>query len=106
MKEELKLNKTQLEALSGKRLRYFAYPFGGENAFNYSTAKLVKEAGFEGALTLVSGTVNSRFDQFQIPRIPISPKVSIDEFKARVLGAPLFSSLDNARRRLRSPRYG
>lgn len=106
LKEELQRNKMRLEKISGRPVNYFAYPFGGEGAFNKSSAQAVRIAGFAGALTLVSGTVNGKQDRFKIPRIPVSPKVSMTAFKGRVLGAPLFSSLDYVRRRFRPVRYG
>jgi peptidoglycan/xylan/chitin deacetylase (PgdA/CDA1 family) len=63
---EIKNNKLRLEALSGRRLRYFSYPHGEHNA---ETVRVVRQAGFEAALTTEAAAVPRSPDLFRLPRI-------------------------------------
>ncbi|NNE63003.1 MAG: polysaccharide deacetylase family protein [Gammaproteobacteria bacterium] len=93
LRSEIKKGKQRLEELLGKPVRWFAYPFGGKGSFNTAAKKSVIDFGFKGAVTLQPGIANRLTDQFEIPRIPISPGMSLEAFKSRVLGAPLYSLL-------------
>ena len=104
LRSEILTGKQRLEELLGKSVRWFAYPFGGKGSFNSAAKESVKEFGFKGAVTLQPGTANNLTDQFEIPRIPISPGMSLEAFKSRVLGAPLYSLL--YRMRSGAPGYG
>jgi peptidoglycan/xylan/chitin deacetylase (PgdA/CDA1 family) len=87
---EVQSGKRRLEEISGRRLKWFAYPFGGRGSFDENSARIVKQAGFEGALTLVPGLVTRQGNPFQLPRIPVSAGQSFSSFKARVVGAPVY----------------
>jgi len=94
---EILVGKQRLEALSGKPVQWFAYPFGGKGSYNAAVKKSVQDFGFKGAVTLQPGIVNHLSDKFEIPRIPISPGMSFEAFKSRVLGAPLYALLHRVR---------
>jgi peptidoglycan/xylan/chitin deacetylase (PgdA/CDA1 family) len=104
LRSEILAGKQRLEELLGKSVRWFACPFGVKGSFNSAAKESVKEFGFKGAVTLQPGIVNNLTDQFEIPRIPISPGMSLEAFKSRVLGAPLYSLL--YRMRSGAPGYG
>ena len=90
-REELQAGKLRLEQISGRPLNWFAYPFGGPDTFDAASAAAVRQCGFRGAVTLVPGTVSPHSDAYMLPRVAISPKMSLAVFKARVTGAPLFA---------------
>ena len=104
LRSEILTGKQRLEELLGKSVRWFAYPFGGKGSLNAAAKEAVKEFGFKGAVTLQPGIASNITDQFEIPRIPISPGMSLQAFKSRVLGAPLYSLL--YRVRSGAPGYG
>jgi peptidoglycan/xylan/chitin deacetylase (PgdA/CDA1 family) len=65
---EIGQSKAQLEALVGRPVVSFAYPFGDQGS---DTAALVREAGFRSSCTTDAGAVRARTDPFQLPRIAI-----------------------------------
>jgi peptidoglycan/xylan/chitin deacetylase (PgdA/CDA1 family) len=65
---EIGHSKAQLEALVGRPVVSFAYPFGDQGA---DTAALVREAGFRSSCTTEAGAVRARTDPFQLPRIAV-----------------------------------
>jgi peptidoglycan/xylan/chitin deacetylase (PgdA/CDA1 family) len=67
-REEIGHSKAQLEALVGRPVVSFAYPFGDQGA---DTAALVREAGFHASCTTEAGAVHARTDPFQLPRIAV-----------------------------------
>ena len=99
-RQEVGDGKARLEEISGQKLRWFAYPFGGRGCFDEASAQSVSKAGFDGAVTLVSGTVGVDTDPYLLPRIPVSAALSFTDFKARTLGAPLFAWADGLRARI------
>ena len=88
--DELQTGKNRLEQISGQKLNWFAYPFGGPDTYDTATAEAVRESGFRGAVTLDSGLVSKNINPYMLPRLAISPKLSLPDFKARVAGAPIF----------------
>ena len=65
---EIGQSKAQLEALVGRPVASFAYPFGDQGA---DTAALVREAGFRSSCTTEAAAVRARTDPFQLPRIAV-----------------------------------
>ena len=96
-RQEVDHGKARLEQISGQKLSWFAYPFGGRGCFDQASAQTVKRAGFDGAVTLVPGTVAADTDPYLLPRIPVSGALSFTDFKARTLGAPVFAWADRLR---------
>ena len=88
--EELQLGKQRLEQISGQKLNWFAYPFGGPDTYDEATAESVRASGFRGAVTLEAGIVSADSNPYMLPRLAISPRLSLSDFKARVAGAPIF----------------
>jgi peptidoglycan/xylan/chitin deacetylase (PgdA/CDA1 family) len=65
---EIEHSKAQLEALVGRPVVAFAYPFGDQGA---DTAALVRAAGFRSSCTTEAGSVRARTDPFQLPRMAV-----------------------------------
>jgi peptidoglycan/xylan/chitin deacetylase (PgdA/CDA1 family) len=66
---EIEQCKHDLEAITGKPVRYFAYPNGKPGLdFNPRHAVMVREAGYEAAFSTAAGAANAAHDLFQLPR--------------------------------------
>jgi peptidoglycan/xylan/chitin deacetylase (PgdA/CDA1 family) len=67
--EEILRGKTELEAITGKPLRLFAYPNGRPGVdYNQDHVTLVKQAGFAAAVATSWGVAARQSDLFQLPR--------------------------------------
>jgi peptidoglycan/xylan/chitin deacetylase (PgdA/CDA1 family) len=80
---EIEVSKHQLEALAGKPVETFAYPFGRTVDYSDDTVAIVKLAGFQGACSNFSGVVEERTDPFQLPRLFVQ-NWDADEFRRRL----------------------
>ncbi|CAB1276759.1 polysaccharide deacetylase family protein [Candidatus Nitrosacidococcus tergens] len=68
-REEIYTNKEELEGVLGDPIHIFAYPNGRPNIdFNKNHIKMVKNAGYKGAVTISRGAARSAIDSYQIPR--------------------------------------
>lgn len=56
----------------GRRVRNFAYPFGGVDNITPETRRLVADAGFESCLSCHGGIVSPTDDVYALPREPIN----------------------------------
>jgi len=66
---EIRESKRRLEAIAGSAVMLFAYP-NGRPGRDYlpEHVRMVREAGFEGAVTTAHGVANAASDPFQLPR--------------------------------------
>lgn len=84
---EIAGGKRTLETITGSDVVSFSYPYGSTGSFTPETRRLVREAGFLGAVTtelgepLPWGSVSFDSDRFALPRTPTSD-VSADELIA------------------------
>lgn len=61
--------KRELEEITGKPVRYFAYPNGKVGMdFDHRHVQMAKDAGYEAAFTTAVGPVTRRADPYQLPR--------------------------------------
>lgn len=74
-------SKRWLEDLVGHRIESFAYPQGD---YNPAVRELVRECGFRQAVTVTEGLVEPDPDWLALPRIWISPTLSLSAFRAKV----------------------
>lgn len=65
---EIEGSKQGLEAILRRRVRLFAYPFGGKRDYTGQTVRLVQEAGFDAACAGFPGRLTIRTDPYQLPR--------------------------------------
>lgn len=68
-RQEIAGCKRELEAITGKPVRYFAYPNGKVGMdFDQRHVQMAKDAGYEAAFTTAVGAVTRSADLYQLPR--------------------------------------
>ncbi len=82
-KEQIEINKQQLEELLQSKLCSFAYPYGDHNQ---SSKNISQEAGYEFAVATDSGPLAIHQDKYQIRRIAIFPKTDVFGLWRKVRG--------------------
>jgi peptidoglycan/xylan/chitin deacetylase (PgdA/CDA1 family) len=66
---EIAESKRQLEDITGKPVRYFAYPNGKPDIdFHERHMSMAREAGFEAAFSTAMGAAGAEHDRFALPR--------------------------------------
>jgi peptidoglycan/xylan/chitin deacetylase (PgdA/CDA1 family) len=60
-----------LQQLTGTDVTTFAYPYGGRDAFDETSARMAEEAGYALACAGVAGVVRPRTDRFRVPRVVV-----------------------------------
>lgn len=70
-RDEIAGSRQHLEALLGRPVRAFAYPFGGPDALNDTTVRLVRVAGFDWACTTLEGQVTPKSRGLLLPRCTV-----------------------------------
>lgn len=83
IRKSIKTSKQLLESWLGRPVQYFAYPNGN---YNDNVINILKEAGFECALTTVAKPWDNHESPFTIPRFSIGRYDSFDYFKVRCSG--------------------
>lgn len=75
--KEITQSKSKLEQKLKNPVNFFCYPIG---KFNQDIKDLVKEAGYKGAVTTLSGKDNKTEDIYQLKRIRISGFDTLESF--------------------------
>jgi len=68
---EIAGSRERLEQMLGRRVDLFSYPYGGLDAFDRTTARLVSDAGYVAACSGLSARVSRRSDRFALPRVVV-----------------------------------
>lgn len=78
---ELQHSRKTIEAITGKPLKYFAYPYGG-----YDTPAMneVRNDGYSLAFSTVRGWASKNFNPLAVPRVYCYASMSMDEFARRI----------------------
>jgi peptidoglycan/xylan/chitin deacetylase (PgdA/CDA1 family) len=84
---EISESKKKIEDATGRKVRYFAYPFGSARAFNGRIKQLVKESGYERAYTNIMGFNGAGSDPYELRRIRVYSNDNMFRFKMKVKGA-------------------
>lgn len=84
---ELVADKQKLQEITGKEVRYFAYPFGAYRNPYLNLAEIVKEAGYRAAVTTVPGFNRVGSNPHLLCRELTGIPMPVCVFKARVWGA-------------------
>jgi peptidoglycan/xylan/chitin deacetylase (PgdA/CDA1 family) len=87
LKREIFADKQRLESIIRKEIQYFAYPFGAHCNPNNDVVELLKEAGYKGALTTVSGFNTVGSNRYLLCRELTGVPMPLCVFKARVQGS-------------------
>jgi peptidoglycan/xylan/chitin deacetylase (PgdA/CDA1 family) len=86
LRHEIVEDKKKLESITGRKIEYFAYPSGAYQNPVMDVGKVLKEAGYRGAVTTVSGFNSVDTNPYQLHReltgVPMPGRV----FRARVYG--------------------
>lgn len=69
--EEIRISKEKLENITNKKIRHFAYPFGGKRDFSQTTIDITKRLGFESAYENTDFLGTEKSNVFSFPRINI-----------------------------------
>lgn len=77
-RNEIVRSKVVLEDLTGKEVRTLCYPRGD---YNREIVELVKEAGYQAAVSLRVGNRNTIADIYTLSRITIGPRDGLDYFR-------------------------
>jgi peptidoglycan/xylan/chitin deacetylase (PgdA/CDA1 family) len=85
-RNEVLNDKLRLEQLIGKRISYFAYPIGSFRNPSIDLEKILREAGYKGAVTTLSGFNTSLTCPYQLRREIAGVSMPKPVLKARVLG--------------------
>jgi peptidoglycan/xylan/chitin deacetylase (PgdA/CDA1 family) len=68
-RREIALGRRQVEELAGRRVGLFAYPNGTPGKdYTPASVRLVREAGFDAAVSASPGAARPGWDPYQIPR--------------------------------------
>jgi peptidoglycan/xylan/chitin deacetylase (PgdA/CDA1 family) len=78
LRRELQGSREQLEAITGKPVRFLAYPYGD---YDDALARRTAAAGYEAALTADFGSVKPGSDPFKLRRVVIYVDTNFAEFR-------------------------
>lgn len=70
-RQEIRQCKTDLEALIGRSVTSFAYPYGRARDYTSETVELVRESGFSRACSTSAGLAGCDSDPLQLPRMNV-----------------------------------
>jgi len=70
-----------VEEKLGKKEKFFAYPYGD---YNQGVINILRINGFRAALTVKRGLVKQENSLFELPRITVSLKTSLGQFKSKL----------------------
>jgi len=85
LRYEVKKGRERLQEWTGEPVDWFAYPYGGESTHDETTRRVVRDAGFKGAVTTGRGYVSETSDVFALPRFMVPSWAGMPGFKAGVL---------------------
>ena len=84
--KEICQSKKEIENHILKDVISFAYPVGNKKTFNDNIINILKQNGFQCAVTTIKGFVDSSDDLFALKRYNIDGEDSFDTFKCKLLG--------------------
>jgi peptidoglycan/xylan/chitin deacetylase (PgdA/CDA1 family) len=96
-KEDIRMSKEQIERRTGKRAKYFAYPY---SRFNHEIIELVRFLGFEGAF-IGDGLVRRGDCALALNRIQLNRSISFLMFRVRLMSTFWYNEARGCLRSLR-----
>lgn len=91
---EIVTAKKKLEKVLGRKVKYFAYPFG---SYNNNVLKKVSEGGYRMAVSMDDRMVLPGIDTLTVPRLEVNNTYSLSEFKT-IFSPSVISVRRNIRR--------
>jgi hypothetical protein len=88
---EITESRACLEAVLGKRVWAFAYPFGDAQSVTPEILVMAKDAGYAAAFLNWGGGLGAELPTFAIPRVHVTASMDLAELEAHVAG--FYSSL-------------
>lgn len=86
LRHEVREDKLRLENYSGTSIEFFAYPLGVYGNAAFDVAAILREAGYRGAVTTISGFNHAESDPYRLRREVIWSSMDYVAFRARVYG--------------------
>lgn len=83
LKKDLEISKKKIEKITGKKAISFAYPWGRNNE---KSRKVVKDIGYQFAVSTESGSPCFSDNLFEIQRVGIYSKDDMEKFKKKLSG--------------------
>jgi peptidoglycan/xylan/chitin deacetylase (PgdA/CDA1 family) len=80
--EEVRGSKTDLEALTGREVLHFCYPYG---EFDDGVLEVVRGAGFQSATTVHRARARPQDDPYRLPRVQVRQQDPLGRFLLKVL---------------------
>lgn len=84
---EIAGSKMAIEAAVGRRVRYFAYPYGSRTSFNAEIKRLIRDSGYDEAYTNIMGFNRQTSDRYELSRIRIYSNDNMFRFRLKLRGA-------------------
>lgn len=82
-REEIVRSKARIETELGHEITAFSYPVGQPDSFTGETKRLLREAGYRWAFSFSGGFCSTAAaDEFNLPRVAVSPHLSRALFQA------------------------
>jgi peptidoglycan/xylan/chitin deacetylase (PgdA/CDA1 family) len=94
---EISGSRLRLEAVLGKPVWAFAYPFGDADSVTPQVLSMAEQAGYKVAFLNIGGGLGADIPRFAMPRIHVTAAMNLNEFEAHVAG--LHASLQRWRGR-------
>lgn len=86
VKKEIFGSKDEIEKKIGRKIKLFAYPNGDISDFNDKIIEILKEAGFDCAVTTIDGYCKIGDDLFKLKRKVVDGEFSIPCLVAKIVG--------------------
>lgn len=86
LRYEIAEDKMRLEKMTGRKVEYFAYPCGEYRNPEVDLTKVLKETGYRGAVTVVSGYNHAGTNPYLLHRELTRSSMTERVFRARVTG--------------------
>ncbi len=87
IKHEISMSKIELELITGKEVRFFAYR-GGH--YNENIQKLLREAGYKAAVCSSPGLNSENSDFFALQRMGVRGEDNLGKFARKLLGLTVY----------------
>ena len=86
LRYEIAQDKQRLERITGRKIKYFAYPSGAYQNPGINLTEVLRESGYRGALTTVPGINNAMTNPYLLNRELTGASMPEQVFRARVYG--------------------